>query len=75
MSQQAELCISISGDAVVGDADISAAALLHLPVHQVQQPLPAQDLRALQEAFWVIRTVLFGPDPGHFPVAVGETEL
>ncbi|XP_029356085.1 adenomatous polyposis coli protein 2 [Echeneis naucrates] len=44
VSQQAVSWLSMSGDTVGGDADVDASTPLHLPVHGVQQPLPADHL-------------------------------
>lgn len=54
VSQQAAQRIS-SGDAIVRHADVGTAPPLHLPVHRVQQPLSAQDLRAALKPVRVVR--------------------
>lgn len=65
----------VPGDGVVGDADVCAAAPQHLPVRGVQQPLPAQDLRAALEPVWVVRGRAVRPRSSGRPVAVGQTQL
>lgn len=55
VSHQAVHSVSVSGDAVVRDANVSTTAPLHLPVHWVQQPLPAQNLRAALKPLRVVQ--------------------
>lgn len=75
VSQQAARCVSISGDAVVGDADVSTAAPHHLPVRRVQQSLPAQELRTALKAVRVVRGSVVRPHTSRLPVALSQMEL
>lgn len=76
--QQAARRRPVPAEPVGGHAHVGAAAPLHLPVHRVQQPLPAQDLRAELEPVRVVQMVrgpARRPQTGHCPVAVGQAQL
>lgn len=75
VSQQAAGHVPVPGDAVVGDADVGAAAPRHLPVVGVQQALSAQHLGAALEALRVLRGRQVRPQPRRHPVAVSQAEL
>lgn len=70
VSQQAAGSGAVPGDAVVGDADVGAAAPLHLPVNGIQQPLPAQHLRASLKPVRVFRGPRVQPVPSCCSVSV-----